>query len=108
MVTPSCASVAGTLRCLELCAGELQEEHIGVNAALLEAGNHAGATFEELVAFTRAVRSGSAPEVSLRDGAMAALMGLAAHRSISSGQPVLWKNMLAEYEEALASASQVA
>ena len=38
------------------------------------------------------------PAVSLNDGSKAVLMGLAAHRSIDTGQPVLWADMIAEFE----------
>lgn len=81
-------------------SGTLIEQHIGVDAQLLEAGNHAGATYHELVEFTDAARRGSAPAVTLSDGSKAVLMGAAAHRSIDSGRPVLWSEMLAEFERA--------
>ncbi len=77
----------------------LLEEHVAVAPELLLAGNHAGATFEELVRFTRAALAGSpTAEVSVRDGSLAVLMGVAAHRSIASGAPVLWSELLAEFE----------
>ena len=47
---------------------------------------------------TAAVREGRPPTVTLTDGYKAVLMGLAAHRAIDSGQPVLWSDMLAEFE----------
>ena len=34
--------------------------------------------------------------MTLSDGTKAVLMGLAAHRSIDEGRPVLWDEMLAE------------
>jgi len=87
--------------------GTLLESHEGVSAALLEAGNHGGATFEELVRFTGAARADApSAEVSVRDGSMAVLIGIAAHRSIASGQAVLWSDVLAEYEAARESASK--
>jgi len=82
--------------------GSLHEEHVGVDAALLEAGNHGGATHHQLRAFARAARHGEPPAVGLRDGSKAVLMGLAAHRSIDTGQPVLWRDMLDEFEAARA------
>ena len=75
---------------------------IGVDERLLQAGNHCGATYEECVAFAAAVRAAAPPTVTLADGYKAVLMGLAAHRAIDSGQPVLWSDMLAEFEEARA------
>jgi len=79
--------------------GTLTEEHIAVDPKLLEAGNHAGATYEELRRFTHAALNGGDAEVlvSLADGAMAVLMGIAAQRSIASGLPVAWADMLAEF-----------
>lgn len=80
--------------------GELLESHVGVDARLLEAGNHCGATYEEVRAFATAALTRQAPAVTLNDGSKAVLMGLAAHRSIETGQPVLWSDMLAEFAEA--------
>jgi len=76
--------------------GSSEEAHIGVAAELLQAGNHAGATHEELRRFTDAALDGRPPDVTLSDGTKAVLMGLAAHRSIDEGRPVLWDEMLAE------------
>jgi len=90
----------------ELC-GSLIETHEGVDSALLEAGNHCGATFEEVRAFTTAVHARTPPTVSLSDGSKAVLMGLAAHRSIANhGQPVLWSEMLAEFAQASHAAKE--
>ena len=86
--------------------GELVEAHVGVDQALLEAGNHCGATFEEVRAFAGASIHAQSPTVTLSDGSKAVLMGLAAHRSIATGQPVLWSDMLAEFEEASRVAKQ--
>ena len=85
--------------------GSLHEEHIGVDARLLEAGNHAGATHAQLSAFARAALSGDAAAVPLSDGSKAVLLGLAAHRSIETGQPVLWSDMLDEFSTARAAFS---
>ena len=76
--------------------GSSEEAHIGVAAELLQAGNHAGATHEELRRFTDAALDGRPPDVTLSDGTKAVLMGLAAHRSIDEGRPVTWDEMLAE------------
>jgi myo-inositol 2-dehydrogenase/D-chiro-inositol 1-dehydrogenase len=85
--------------------GQLSEEHVGVEARLLEAGNHCGATYEEVNAFADAALQGRPPTVTLSDGSKAVLMGLAAHRAIETGQPVLWSDMLREFEEARAEAA---
>ena len=88
----------------EIC-GELVEEHVGVDKRLLEAGNHCGATYFEVSAFAKAALTQQEPTVTLADGSIAVLMGLAAHRSIETGQPVLWNDMLSELEEARKAAS---
>ena len=73
---------------------------------MLEAGNHCGATYDELRAFTDAALEQGSPAVTLADGSKAVLLGLAAHRSIASGQPVLWADMLAEFGEELGEAKE--
>lgn len=60
-----------------------------VDPALLEAGDHNGATFYQHQKFLEVVRSGGTPEVTLEDGARAVAMGLAAQRSASEGQAVV-------------------
>ena len=82
--------------------GELTEAHVGVEARLLEAGNHCGATYEEVKAFADAALGALPPTVTLGDGSKAVLLGLAAHRSIDTGMPVMWSDMLAEFGEAQA------
>ena len=76
------------------------EAHEAIDARLMEVGNHAGATHEELRRFTDAALAGGKPEVSLRDGAMAAMIGIAAQRSIERGAPVMWAEVLADFEAA--------
>ncbi|WP_138469594.1 Gfo/Idh/MocA family protein [Poseidonocella sp. HB161398] len=66
---------------------ELRE--IPVDPALLEAGDHNGSTFYQHQKFLELVRgSRSTPEVSLQDGRMAVLMGLAAQISIAEKRVV--------------------
>ena len=77
--------------------GELIESHEGVDAKLLEAGNHCGATYEEVRAFADAALQAQPAAVTLADGSKAVLLGLAAHRSIESGMPVLWSEMMDEF-----------
>jgi predicted dehydrogenase len=62
--------------------------HVPVEARLLEAGFHHGATFFEHVAFLDAVRRGGPPAVSARDGLRAVALGLAAERSALERRPV--------------------
>jgi len=63
-------------------------ETIAVEAAVLEAGHHYGATFYQHLAFLRAVRGEGPIEVSARDGYRAVLIGAAAERSAREGRAV--------------------
>ena len=49
-------------------------------------------------AFADAALAGGEAAVTLHDGSRAVLMGLAAHRAIETGRPVLWTQMLDEFE----------
>ncbi len=59
-----------------------------VDPALLEAGDHNGASFYQHQRFCEVVRGRAAPEVTLRDGAQAVAMGLAAQESALTGRAV--------------------
>ncbi|MEM9755674.1 MAG: Gfo/Idh/MocA family oxidoreductase, partial [Pseudomonadota bacterium] len=61
---------------------------IPVDPTLLEAGDHNGSTFYQHQHFAAAIRSGAAPQVTVRDGAWAVRMGLAAQTSAETGQAV--------------------
>jgi predicted dehydrogenase len=61
---------------------------VPVDEKLLAAGGHFGATYYEHLAFQRAVREGSPPEVSAEDGLRAVAMGVAAERSAAERRPV--------------------
>ena len=63
-----------------------QTVEIPVDPTLLEAGDHNGSTFYQHVKFLEMVQNGGAPEVSLRDGARAVEMGLAAQDSAREGR----------------------
>ncbi|WMS44942.1 Gfo/Idh/MocA family oxidoreductase [Acuticoccus sp. MNP-M23] len=65
-----------------------REVLVPVDQTLLEAGDHNGATFYQHRRFADAVRTGSRPEVTLRDGAMAVAIGLAAQHSAENGEAV--------------------
>jgi myo-inositol 2-dehydrogenase/D-chiro-inositol 1-dehydrogenase len=52
-------------------------------------GFHHGASYREHVGFAEAIRSGTAAEVTLLDGLLSVVVGVAAHRSIATGRPVL-------------------
>jgi len=52
-------------------------------------GGHHGSSFVELQRFAQAIRRGARAEVSALDGLRSVAMGVAAHRSIDEGRPVL-------------------
>ena len=58
-----------------------QAVDIPVDPTILEAGDHNGSTFYQHQRFLDLVRGGGRPEVSLRDGAWAVRMGLAAQQA---------------------------
>ena len=61
---------------------------VPVDETVLSAGDHHGSVFYQHRAFARMVREGGRPAVSLRDGAVAVEVGLAAERSMRTGPPV--------------------
>ncbi|WBU57851.1 Gfo/Idh/MocA family protein [Paracoccus sediminicola] len=61
---------------------------VPVDPALLEAGDHNGATFYQHQRFNAVVRGAGVPEVGLEDGARAVLIGLAAQESAMTGRAV--------------------
>ena len=61
---------------------------VPVDPALLDAGDHNGATFYQHQRFLAVLQSGAPVEVSLADGAKAVAMGLAAQRSAETGEAV--------------------
>jgi len=82
--------------------GTRLEEHVCIDPKLMRAGDHAGSTFYELERFAHAsLIPGSVPEVSLEDGAMAVMMGVGAQRSIESGLPIAWQDLMDEYHAGL-------
>ena len=64
-------------------------EMVPVDEALLEAGDHNGATYYQHQRFLQIVRDGGVPEVGLDDGAKAVAMGLAAQKSAQEGVVVM-------------------
>ena len=61
---------------------------VPVEETVLSAGDHHGSVFYQHRAFARMVREGGRPAVSLRDGAIAVEVGLAAEHSMRTGEPV--------------------
>jgi len=65
------------------------EQEVPVDPTLLDAGDHNGSTFYQHQKFLAVVRGEAAvPDVSLHDGKMAVLMGMAAQRSMVEGRAV--------------------
>jgi predicted dehydrogenase len=67
---------------------EITTEHVPVEERLLKAGFHQGATYYQHLAFLRAIREGTPPEVSVADGLLAVAMGQAGEISAREGRPV--------------------
>jgi predicted dehydrogenase len=65
-----------------------------IDESVKHVGFHFGASFIEVSKFCDAVRSGSAPDVDVRDGLRSVLVGVAAHRSIDEGRPVAISELL--------------
>ena len=61
---------------------------IELSSEIKAAGAHQGATYYAHQAFARTVKSGAPVEVTLRDGLLAVLMGMAAQASIQEGQAI--------------------
>ena len=57
-------------------------------------GQHFGASYIEHQRFANAIRNGLPPEVSLEEGMRSVAVGLAAHRSIATGLPVLLSEVM--------------
>ena len=58
------------------------------------AGLHEGASYLEHLDFLDAVRHDRPPKVTLEDGLLSVAMGVAAHRSIDEGRPVMMSEVL--------------
>lgn len=68
---------------------QVETIHVPVDAALLKAGYHHGASYYQHKDFLSAITHSEPAKVSADDGLRAVAMGLAAHRSIAEGRPVL-------------------
>ena len=67
---------------------KVESVRVPVDERILAAGGHHGSTYYQHEAFLRAVREGTAPEVSADDGLRAVALGVAAERSAAEGRPV--------------------
>ncbi len=57
-------------------------------------GQHYGASYVEHVRFAQAIREGLQPEIGLEEGMRCVAVGVAAHRSVDTGLPVLVSDVL--------------
>jgi predicted dehydrogenase len=62
---------------------------VGEDERVRYRGFHHGASFLEHLDFLDAVRNGTPPRVTAADGLLSVAMGIAAHRSIDEGRPVM-------------------
>ncbi len=60
-------------------------------------GQHFGASWIEHQKFAQAVREGLPPEISLEEGLRSVATGMAAHRSIETGLPVLMSDVIPNF-----------
>ena len=65
-----------------------QIEPVATPPEALAAGDHHGATYYQMRHFHAALTSGSAPQITARDGYRSVVMGAAAQESIATGMPV--------------------
>jgi len=68
---------------------QVETIHVSVDEKVLKAGYHHGASYYQHLDFQAAILNNTAPKVSAHDGLQAVLMGMAAHRSIEEGRPVM-------------------
>jgi predicted dehydrogenase len=67
----------------------VEERAVTAHRDVRHLGAHHGASYVELARFCDAVRAGAPAEVTVEDGLWSVAMGVAAHRSIAEGRPVL-------------------
>lgn len=78
----------GTIRIGERRTLSVEEAVVPDDPRVRYAGHHHGSSYLEHLEFIEAVRSGTAPEVTLRDGLLAVAVGVAGQQSIAEGRPV--------------------
>jgi len=72
----------------------VSEQAVADDPRIRHHGGHHGASYLELLAFRDAIRAGTEPEVTVDDGLWSLATGVAAHRSIDHGRPVLLAEVL--------------
>ncbi len=81
------------LRVGDRATGTVTEEVV-VDDRVRIAGSHAGSSYLQDLEFIEAIRDGGVPQVTLTDGLRAVAIGVAAHRSIDTGQVVELSDLL--------------
>jgi myo-inositol 2-dehydrogenase/D-chiro-inositol 1-dehydrogenase len=79
--------------------GDVESRHVE-DPLVAHVGLHHGSSYLEHLHLLSAIRTGTPPEVTLDDGLWSVAMGVAAHRSIELGRPVLMDEVLARDENA--------
>ena len=74
--------------------GQPFEEIVVEDDRIAYEGLHEGSSYLEHLDFFEAVRDGSPPKVTLSDGLLSVAIGIAAHRSIDEGRPILMSEVL--------------
>ena len=64
-----------------------------IDESIAHVGFHFGASYVELARFRDAVLAGTAPEVDVHAGLMSVAIGVAAHRSIDEGRPIMMSEL---------------
>jgi predicted dehydrogenase len=67
----------------------VERTELGADERVRYEGAHHGASYLEHVEFCAAIRGGASPAVGVDDGLWSVAMGVAAHRSIDEGRPVM-------------------
>ncbi|MFM8238618.1 MAG: Gfo/Idh/MocA family protein [Actinomycetota bacterium] len=84
----------GTVRIGDRATRTVTDTDASADDRIAYAGFHHGASYLELVDFAEAIRNGGAAAVTPRDGTWSVATGVAAHRSIAEGRPVMLAEVL--------------
>ena len=88
-----CFIPEGTIRIGTRKFKDFKEIEVGPDERVRYQGFHHGASYLEHLDFLDAIRTGSPPRVTAWDGLLAVAVGIAAHRSIDEGRPVLLEEL---------------
>lgn len=77
--------------------GAVSEEVVPFDQALMEAGDHAGSTYYELIEFAKACQGQSHNLASAYDAALSVAIGIAAQTSLLTHAPVKVDDVLSDY-----------